>query len=175
MNPPFQPEVHPPAAGHLCLQHRMLRIWLGSNDGHCVAARLRDGSADSFDRITGFVVFCVGGNCRSNICGKRKCNGSGLLFREAPKGPLDTESSPTFCRRAFILQLQGVNQDAQFGQPTLRRTMRIRSALGGCVPRKRSPGSAASWKKSTPRSASYPARSAIFAPRASASSSYSLE
>ncbi len=26
---------------------------------------------------------CVGGNCKSNICGKRKCNSFGLLFREA--------------------------------------------------------------------------------------------
>ena len=28
----------------------------------------------------------VGGNCKSNICGKRKCNSFGLLFREV--GPL---------------------------------------------------------------------------------------
>ena len=92
-----------------------------------------------------------------------------------PQAPLDTKSSPNLCKSVFDLRLQGVSQDAQLGQPTLLCTMRILSALGGCVPRKRSPGSAASWKKSTPRSASYPARSAIFAPRASASSSYSLE
>ncbi len=28
-------------------------------------------------------ILGVGGNCKSNICGKRKCNSFGLLFREA--------------------------------------------------------------------------------------------